>query len=359
MTWEFLECYHNEQEPVPEGGRFLKLTISQIAKMAGVSKSTVSRALNNTGYVAERTKQRIMEIVKKYGFVPDSKAVSLSKRRAFTVALVLPSASGTFYGELIKGVEEIMSKNGYFTLLSVLDSGSHVEEARERYISVMKQRRVDGAIIFDPAIDTDSVREILDGKVPVVFLLKDLYELGIDSLLVDNFSGAYAMTEHLIKVHGFKKLAFVKGSSVSEESEERFRGVVKALKNNGIDPENLLVFESDFTVEGGKEIFKDVKKHLEDIEAVFCGNDEMALGVIDEMKKIGVIPGKDIAVVGFDDDPWAPHIDPPLTTVHQPIYELGKIAAQRILEKIEKPPALPAKIMLSTSVVVRKSCGCR
>ncbi len=336
----------------------MKLTISQIAKMVGVSKSTVSRALNNSGYVSESTRRRIMEIVEKYGYVPDSKAVSLSKRKAFTVGLVLPSASGPFYGELIKGVEEIMAENGYFTLLSVLDSGGRVERARERYINVIKQRRVDGMIVFDPTLDRDSARKIVEMKIPIVFLLKDLYDLGVDSILVDNFSGAYAMMRHLIEDHGFTKMAFIKGPKVSEDSEERFRGVIKALEDHGIDPDELLVYESDFTVEGGRRTFRALKKKLVDIEAIFCGNDEMALGVMDEMKKIGLVPGKDIAVVGFDDDPWAPYIDPPLTTVHQPMYELGKMAARRVLERMEKPSESPVKIMLSTSVVVRKSCGC-
>ncbi|HBT38798.1 MAG TPA: hypothetical protein DIT29_06280 [Pseudothermotoga sp.] len=349
-------------EPVPYflGVMFLKLTISQIAKLAGVSKSTVSRALNGSEYVSEKTKRRILEIIRKYDYVPDSKAVSLSKKKTFTVGLVLPSTSGPFYGEVIRGVEEVLSAKKYFTLLTILDSGQDVKQARKRYLSMIREKRVDGAIVFDPTVDKTTVHKLSESKIPIVFLLKDFQDFGIDSVMVDNLSGSARMVDHLVEVHGYKRIAFVKGPEVSDDSEQRFQGFVESLKRHNLCCDDLLVFNSDFTFEGGRKVFQELRKKLNKLEAIFCANDEMALGIIEEMKKEGIQIGKDIAVVGFDDAFWSAYIDPPLTTVHQPMYEVGKISAQRVLERINNPDVFkdPVKIMLQTQLVVRKSCGC-
>ncbi|MCD6462595.1 MAG: LacI family DNA-binding transcriptional regulator [Thermotogae bacterium] len=338
----------------------MKLTISQIAKLAGVSKSTVSRALNGSGYVSEKTKRKILEIIRKYDFVPDSKAVSLSKRRTFTVGLILPATSGPFYGEVIRGVEEVLAVKGYFTLLAIVDSGQSIEQARARYVSMIRERRMDGAIIFDPTIDSKTVERLARCKAPIVFLSKNLQKFGIDSIKVDNISGSVSMVKHLVEKHGYRRIAFVKGPEVSDDSIERFEGFLEAMHEHGLECDESLVFCSDFTLEGARKIFPQLKKHLNKIDAVFCANDEMALGIIDEMKKLGLYPGKDIAVVGFDDAFWARYIDPPLTTVHQPMYEVGKIAAQRILERISNPTLFkdPITIILQTKLIVRRSCGC-
>mgnify|MGYP000450988464 FL=1 len=338
----------------------LKLTISQIAKLAGVSKSTVSRALNGSGYVSEKAKRKIQEIIRKYDYVPDSKAVSLSKKRTFTVGLVLPSTSGPFYGEVIRGVEEVLSARKYFTLLTVLDSGQDEKQARKRYLSMIREKRVDGAIVFDPTVDEGTVRKLSESKIPIVFLLKDFQTFGIDSVMVDNFTGSVFMVDHLVEKHGYKSMAFVKGPMVSDDSEQRFQGFVESLRRHGLCCDNLLVFSSDFTFEGGRKVFRELRKELSRLEAIFCANDEMALGIIEEMKREGIQVGQDIAVVGFDDAFWSGHIEPPLTTVHQPMYEVGKISAQRVLERINNPDVFrdPVKITLQTHLVVRKSCGC-
>ncbi|MDK2864871.1 MAG: LacI family transcriptional regulator, repressor for deo operon, udp, cdd, tsx, nupC, and nupG [Thermotogota bacterium] len=339
---------------------FLKLTISQIARLAGVSKSTVSRALNGSGYVSEVTRRKIQDIIRKYDYVPDSKAVSLSKRRTFTIGLVLPSTSGPFYGEVIRGVEEVLSSRGYFTLLTVLDSGQDEVRARKRYLSAIRERRVDGAIIFDPTIDEETVNKLSRCRMPIIFLLKDFQALGIDSVVVDNFSGSVSMVNHLVEKHGYRCIAFIRGPEVSDDSEERFQGFVESLKRHGISCDDLPVFVSNFTFEGGRRIYKELRKFLHRLDAVFCANDEMALGIMEEMKKDGYKPGIDVAVVGFDDAFWAGHIEPPLTTVHQPMYEVGKISAERILDRVESPDVFkdPVKITLRTRLVVRKSCGC-
>jgi LacI family transcriptional regulator len=333
----------------------LKLTIAQIAKLANVSKATVSRALNGSGYVSEETRKKILEIVKKYDYVPDSKAVSLSKKKTNTIGIILPSVSGPFYGEVLKGAEEVLIHEGYFTLLVVLDSNNNIKKARERYLKVIREKRVDGAIIFDPMLDQKTAIRIVEYGVPVIFLVKVFKEA--DSVTIDNFSASVAMMEHLIKDHGYKNIAFVRGPETSIDSEERYKGYMFSVQKYGLE---TYVFNSDLTYEGGRKVFEKIKPFLKNLDAIFCANDEMALGIVKELKNEGIHPGEDIAVVGFDDAVWTPHIEPPLTTVHQPMYEYGKVAASRLLDRIRYPDTFqkPLTIKLNWEIVIRKSCGC-
>jgi len=338
--------------------RILRITISQVAKLAGVSKATVSRTLNNSGYVSEETRKRIQEVIKKYGYTPDSKAINLSKKMTSTVELVLPDTVGPFYNEVIRGVEEILSARGYFTLLTILDTKKERNQARNRYISAILERRVDAAIIFDPTVDKRTFSKIAAVGIPIVSLLKDYQNHGVDSVVVDNFSGASSMIDHLVTEHGYKNIAFVTGPKESSDSEDRLIGYKETLKKHGLSFKNSLIFESDFTFDGGKRVYQQLRPVLRDIQAVFCANDEMALAIMEEMKKEGIVPGKDIAVVGFDDVFWSEYIAPPLTTVHQPMYDLGKISAQRIVSRLFDHESKPIKVVLQTHLVIRKSCGC-
>ncbi len=335
----------------------MKITINEIAKMAGVSKSTVSRALNGTGYISDEKKSKIFELVKIHNYVPDSKAVNLSKGKAMTVGLVLPSAAGPFYGEVVRGLEEVLSANKYFTMLMTFDNTS-VEEVRKRYISMIGSKRVDGMIIFDPEVNAEMVEKVMSFKIPVVYLGESIQGMDVDTILIDNFDGAYMMTEHLVKIHNYKRIAFITGPANSFDGAERLRGFKHALEMNGLSFDPTLVFRGDFTKESGKNAAEVCLKS--GANAIFASNDEMALGVIEELQRKGIKVGKDMAVVGFDDAFWSRYIFPPLTTVHQPMHSIGKMAAKTILEKIESNDVVktPMKIVLNTRLIVRNSCGC-
>ncbi len=335
----------------------LKITINDIAKMAGVSKSTVSRALNGTGYISEEKRNKILQLVKTHNYFPDSKAVSLSKKKTMTVGLVLPAVSGPFYSEVIQGVEEVLSANKYFTLFMTFDSKAS-EKTRERYISLISSKRIDGIIIFDPEVDESTVERVVKFEIPAVYLGEDISGMNVDTILIDNFNGAYSMTEHLIKVHGHKKIAFITGPANSFDSAERFRGYKYALEKNGLKFDANFVCRGDFTKESGENVVESCLKS--GATAIFAANDEMALGVIEELERRKIKVGKEIAVVGFDDVFWSKYIHPPLTTVHQPMHSIGKMAAKTILDRINSNDFVktPMRIVLSTRLIVRDSCGC-
>jgi len=333
----------------------LKITISKIAELAGVSKATVSRALNNSGYVSPKTKEKILKIVQEHNYVPDAKAISLSKNLTNTVGLILPSTSGPFYGEIISGIESVFASKKLYTLLMTFGVSESPSEVRNRYLSLLQEKRVDGLIIFDPDVDEAFVSKIVALKYPCVFLGREFPGIDVDTVSVDNFRGSYMMMTHLIEVHKFKKIAFITGPIESYDSNERLRGYLYALSDYGIKREDNYIFRGDFTKESGRNL---AEKILEiKPEAVFSANDEMALGFLEKLKEQENHP--QIAVVGFDDAMWSKFIDPPLTTVRQPMEEMGKLAARIILERLQGNQSKdPVKAMLHTHLVVRHSCGC-
>lgn len=336
----------------------LKITINDIAKMAGVSKSTVSRALNGTGYISEEKKQKILQLVKTHNYFPDSKAVNLTTKKTMTIGLVLPSVSGPFYGEVIQGVEEVLSANKYFTMFMTFDSELSSEKTRERYISLVSSKRVDGIIIFDPEVNESTVEKIMKFEIPTVYLGEDINGMNVDTILVDNFNGAYSVTEHLIKVHGHKKIAFITGPAKSFDGAERLRGYKYALERNNIKFDANFICRGDFTKDSGKNAVEICLRS--GATAIFAANDEMALGVVEELERKRINVGKEIAVVGFDDVFWSRYIHPPLTTVHQPMHSIGKMAAKTILDRINSNDVVksPMRIVLSTRLILRNSCGC-
>jgi len=337
----------------------LKITITKIAEIVGVSKATVSRAINGSGYVSPQTKEKVLQVVKEYDYVPDSKAINLSKRKTATIGLVLPSTSGPFYGEVMRGVEVVLTPERYFILLMTFNVMEDPEKVRKRYISLVREKRVDGIIIFDPEADEETAKKVAKLNFPCVYIGKNFNNINVDTVSVDNFSGSYMMMDHLIKVHKYKRIAFLNGPEDSFDSIERFRGYRYALEEYGIGFDPKLVRFGDFTRKSGREICREfLESH---VDVIFAANDEMALGVIEEMQKHNLVAGREMAVVGFDDAMWSQFIQPPLTTVHQPMYSIGKLAARMILERINTSDSHKEvmKTLLHTKLIVRNSCGCK
>jgi len=332
----------------------LKLTIAKIAEMTGVSKTTVSRVLNNSGYVSSTNRSKITAIIDKYGYVPDSRAISLSKTRTETIGLVIPETSGPFYAELLSGVEESLRDHEHFTLIMTFGNDKP-HRVRQRYLSIMRQKRVDGMIIFDPELEITTAREASALGIPVVFLGKDFPDLPLHSICVDNFRGAVLMMEHLMRHHNYRRIAFITGPSDSQDSLERFRGYKHSLETVGIGFDDELVFRGDFTRQGAQRLYNQIIKT--DADVVFASNDEMALGIIESAHDESSL-NRFLPVVGYDDAIWSQFIEPPLTTIRQPMYQLGRLAGHTITETIAGKNADSVRLTLNTHLVVRRSCGC-
>ncbi|WP_053001263.1 LacI family DNA-binding transcriptional regulator [Kosmotoga pacifica] len=335
----------------------MRITIAKIAELAGVSKATVSRVLNNSGYVAEKTRRKVMKIIEEFNFVPDSRAVNLSKSMTRTIGLVIPTTSGPFYMEVIRGIEDVLAANGYYMLLMTFEASRDKNETRKKYRSLLDEKRVDGLIVFDPEADESFVQEMANAKKPCVYLGREYPKVPIDTVSADNFTGSRLMMLHLLEHHGFRKIAFVRGPLDSYHGLERLKGYRKTLREFGIGYDENLVFCGNFTREGAEKIAK--KIFAVNPEAIFASNDEMALGIIHKAKQLKIPLSKIPIIVGFDDAPWAEHINPALTTVKQPMYDIGKTAARIMMDRLSGDRSkVPMKVKLHTSIVIRESCGC-
>ncbi|MFN3134455.1 MAG: LacI family DNA-binding transcriptional regulator [Candidatus Kryptonium sp.] len=331
------------------------ITIKDVAKKAKVSVSTVSRVINQNYPVSEKTKRKVLKAIQELNYSPNLTARSLVLKKTHTIGVVLPDMHGDFFSEIIKEIDKKAREFGYHVLLT--SSHSNLQELDEVLISLLNGK-VDGMIIMNPTLKSIYVETRLLRKIPLVLLNCCGDIQNSDVILIDNYTGAYNLTKHLIK-HGHEKIAIITGPPDNFDSIERLKGYKDALKDAGITPSPEFEFHGDFTKDSGYEIMKSILSLSTKPTAIFALNDDMAIGAIQYAKKIGLKIPADIAIVGFDDIPMAEHINPSLTTVRVPMDKVGSMAAEKLFERIEKGTELKfSKTVLETTLIVRESCGC-
>jgi len=327
-------------------------TIKDVARVAGVSVATVSRALNGSDNVTEQTRQRVQEVANDLRYTPSSAARSLITRRTHTVGALLPDLFGEYFSELIRGIDLKARARG----LHLLVSSSHGDAQEAASALRAMHGRVDGLLVMSPHVGAESLSANLPPGLPVVLINTRLPEERLSSFAVDNLGGAYAMARHLLS-RGHSRLAFLAGPDNNYEAQERLRGYRKALAElrPGV-PE--LVLPGDFSEESGWRAGSELAALAERPSAVFCGNDMMAIGCLAALAEAGLRVPQDIALAGFDDIPIARYLTPPLTTVRVPIAELGSLALDRLAGAIENPGRSTAQHQtLRAELVVRQSCS--
>lgn len=327
-------------------------TIKDVARAAGVSVATVSRALNGAGNVTPETRQRVQTVATELRFMPSSAARSLITRRTHTVGALLPDLYGEYFSELIRGIDRKARARG----LHLLVSSSH-GDASEAVAAVRAMHgRVDGLLVMSPHLGSEALAENLPPELPVVLISTRLPDDGHSSFAIDNHGGAYAMTRHLLG-RGHRRLAYVGGPENNYEAQERLRGYRSALQ--ALAPQMPeLVLPGDFTEESGWRAGSEIATLAERPDAVFCGNDMMAIGCLAALAEAGLQVPRHIALAGFDDIPIARYVTPPLTTVRVRIAELGDLAMERLAAAIENPGrSAPQHRTLRAELVVRTSCG--
>lgn len=327
-------------------------TIKDVARAAGVSVATVSRALNGAENVTAETRQRVQSAATELRFTPSSAARSLITRRTHTVGALLPDLYGEYFSELIRGVDLKARARG----LHLLVSSSHGDASEAASALRAMHGRVDGLLVMSPHIDTAALAANLPQGLPVVLINTRLPEEGVASFAVDNHGGAYAMTRHLIS-RGHRRVAFIAGPENNYEAQERLRGYRSALADL-LPGASELVLQGDFTEESGWRAGSEIATLAQRPDAVFCGNDMMAIGCLAALAEAGMRVPHDIALAGFDDIPMARYASPPLTTVRVRIAELGSLALDRLASAIENPGRSAAQHQtLRAELVVRQSCS--
>ncbi|MFZ6029827.1 MAG: LacI family DNA-binding transcriptional regulator [Chloroflexota bacterium] len=332
----------------------MKPTIYTIAAKAGVSIATVSRALNNGPRISEETRQRILQIARELGYQPSASARSLALNRTEALALILPQISGPYYSEFIRGAESVTRAHHYHLLIySSFDVDQ--EDALLRFLPT----RTDGIIVGTYASQNAYIRRLYDRKFPFLLLGHPAPEgCTISTVRPDNEAGAYRLTRHLIERHGFRQIAFICGPDYRTHSRERQDGYRRALLESGLPLLPQYVAEGDFSEASGYAAAQQLLDLRDAPQAIFAGNDQMAIGVLAAINQCGLRVPEDLAVVGFDDIPAARYLQPSLTTVDLEIFDQGVKAIDLLLAHICDPAAPVQEIVIPTTLVVRRSCGC-
>jgi len=322
-------------------------TIRDVADAAGVSVATVSRVYNGIDAVAEPTRARVVAATAALDYVPHSGARSLSTRRTDTIGVILPDLHGEFFSELIRGIDLATRARGLHLLLS----HSHGDPVEAMTVLRAMRTRVDAIVVMSPYAD-EGVLAALGGRTPLVLLGSGGDAGGHPRFAIDNHAGAFAMTGHLLGA-GYRRIAFVSGPADNIEAAQRLAGYRDALAAHGGVPEQ--VAQGDFSEQSGARAAGLLLEGPRP-DAIFAGNDMMAVGCLQALREAGLRVPDDIALAGFDDIPISRFLDPPLTTVGVPIAELGRQAVESCAE-ILSTGAPGASRTFTPQLVIRASSG--
>lgn len=328
------------------------VTIEDVAERAGVSAMTVSRFLNHTGPVADRTGERIHRAIQDLNYIPHQGARALAARKTNTVGLIFPEMSDVFFFQLIHGIQQTVAPNQFDLLLY---STTNPEELDVLNLP-LGRHNTDGLIVFTDSLNETALRRLHGIQFPLVLLLRTPPEgLEIPSVAFENKDGAYRMVEHLVRC-GHKRIAFLAGEPGNEDAYWREKGFHEALADCQISHDPELMAAADFDSDTVAHIVTQWLAEGKTMDAIFAADDVSARGAIRAIQAAGLRVPDDIAVVGFDDALLSQHIDPPLTTVRAPIEEAGRAAATQLLHLIHNEPADPLTL-LPTELIIRRSCG--
>jgi DNA-binding LacI/PurR family transcriptional regulator len=340
----------------------MKYTIKDIAKQAGVSTATVSRTLNGIGNVDPHIKERILRIVSETGFVLNSSAKGLRLSRTHTIGIIVSDLLNSYDVEILKGIESVAFPAGYRTIVCDCDNvkNQRRDMKEKEYLKLLYEGSVDGMILVHSHLSLADFADLKQRNLKLSVLGVDLGSLNIPSITVDKIRGAYEGTRHFC-THGYTRIACINGMEQIDESQWRINGYYQALREFDIPVRTEYIVNGGFTMKGGGEAFAALMNLFEPPEAIFFGNDEMAIGALREARLRGIdVPG-DIAVIGYDDIIHCDYVTPPLTSVRQPKKDLGIMLCERMIQSIEHDAELlpfPC-IDVKPNLVIRESCGCK
>jgi LacI family transcriptional regulator, galactose operon repressor len=329
-------------------------TIYDVARLAGVSTATVSRALNGTGKIAPGTREAIDAAVEQLGYQPSAAARSLVTKTSQTIALLLPDITNPFYAELVSGIQERALEAGHTMLLCTTEGDP---EREEQYLSLLLAKQVDGALVDGLVLPPDRVARFVRDGLPIVCLDRDIDSTSVPLVQVDNQLGARLATDHLLQL-GHLRIAHIEGVPELGISQDRVAGYHHAHHAIGLEPDAKLREVGAFTEEGGHEATRLLLERSE-FTAVFAANDLSAVGAINALVESGRrVPG-DVSIVGFDDLRLSRFTTPPLTTVHQPAREIAQRATQLLLDLAAGRAVTELRHLLEPELVVRGSTAPR
>ncbi len=326
-----------------------------VAERAGLSVSTVSHVINNTRAVSDESRQRVMSAMEELDYKPNALARSLRRRKTNTLGMIVPDSANPFFAEVARAIEDTSFAQNYSIILCNSEGDLEKQQA---YTNVLIENRVAGILFVAAGISTELVNDLEQRRVPLVVVDREVPGVEVDTVMTNHAQGGYLATQHLIEL-GHRRIACIAGNSEVSPSAERLTGYRRALEDNNLAYDERLVVKGDFQYESGYE----ATKHLLALEvppsAFFACNDLMAVGCISAARELGLRVPQDISVVGFDNVRLASFTNPPLTTVAQPIFEIGALATKMLLERMLDLDAPPRFKRLDTVLHIRRSTAAR
>ena len=328
-------------------------TLERVAKLSGVSRSTVSRVINDDPKVSPATRKRVLAVIRKEGYRPNLTARSLASGRSSVLAVVIPLEvdnvlADPYFSPLLHGIATEADARDRFVMLSLSEPGF-----KHRIDEVARQGIVDGVILSASRVDDPLMIRMLEAGTCFVSVGRSLHD-DVSFVDVDNVGSARQATLHLLRL-GRRRVATIAGPSYAVAAIDRLQGYREALEASGIEVDEDLIAEGDFSEASGREAMRRLLEHRPD--AVFVASDRMAAGAYRALRSSGMRIPEDVAVVGFDDIASAQDMEPPLTTVRQRPEQMGVAAVRLLLDLIDDPTATALRVVLPIELVVRSSCG--
>lgn len=329
-------------------------TMKEVAKRAHVSVSTVSHVLNETRRVSEDTRQRVLSVIAELDYQQNLLARGLKMQKTFTIGLLISDIQNSFFTSVVRGVEDVALSRGYHLFLCNTDEDPQREG---EYIRELGKKRVDGLIVAPSAPLHNHAPQLKAQGSPFVFIDREVEELEAGAVRVDNRLGMRLAAEHLVGL-GHRRIGMISGPLGKASGSERYLGLRDSLDELGTPLQEELVRFGDFKAESGRSGAAELLGLTEPPTALITANNQMTLGALLALKELGAAIPEDISVVGFDDLEWSPLADPPLTAVAQPTYEMGVMAAQMLLDRIERNVGEGAeRVLLEPRLMVRASAS--
>ena len=330
------------------------ITIEQVAEKAGVSIQTVSRVLNKRPDVSAETRQRVQQIIDDLNYQPYAMARGLATKRTFTLGLIASDFSDYWFAQVAMAAEAEVHKYGYFFMLGSTENDSQDEP---KFLRLLTERHVEGILVIraNRPISLDHLREVQKSGIPVVSTGFYLPDSELSFVEVDNLDGGLKATQHLISL-GHTQIAMITGPSTLNSVINRSEGYRQALQSTNIASNpDLIIQAQNWWHRSGYDAMKELLGRKVPFTAVFAHNDRLAKGAISALHEAGLKVPQDVSMIGYDDIPEAEFDDPPLTTIRQPMQEVGKAAASLLIKLIEDPNASPRQMLFNTELIIRSS----
>lgn len=330
-------------------------TLEDVAREAGVSVSTVSRVFNKPEKVHPETRTQVKNAVDTIGYQPSrvARRLRLENGQASLIGLVIPDIQNPFFADVVRGVEDVAQSHKYALIISNSDEDP---DKQRLAVDTLKTEDVDGVIVPPVSRDDPEVKRLVQSDIAVVCVDRRIDDVRVDTILSDNQKGAYEAVTHLIEL-GHERIGFIGGVPYISTLTERRQGYEQALRDHGLHVDEALIKEGTSRSERGRHFTKELLALDRPPTALFTGNNLTTLGALSTLNTQGIKVPEEMALVGYDDVPWAMALNPPPTVMTQPGYEMGSRAAELLFERLDAPDRSPTVVTLQPKLTVRVSCG--